>query len=256
MLNPEEKTRKELIDTALKKAWWDFETQIIEEEPYEWVEIINWIQEKIWKSWRIDYLLCITKDWVKLPIAILEAKKEEEFSSLWLEQAKKYADRFYVPFCFSTNWKLVSAYDYNSNKTIFDFPIWEFPSPEKLQKLYEEKRWFKLDDKNASSLFQKYSNTTNKPRYYQDASIRAAIEKTLTKWEKNNRVLLALATWAWKTTLAVQLMYKLIKSNNAKKVLFLCDRTTLWSQALWDFTNAFWAEVVLFSKKQNLKMLK
>lgn len=255
---PEELTRINLINPALIQAWWDFETQILEEEVYSHVEIINWKQEKLWKSWRVDYLLCINKNWVKLPIAILEAKKEEEFNSLGLEQAKKYASRFNVPFCFSTNWHLVSSYDYNSNQTIFDFSISDFPSPQKLQNLYEEKKWFSLDEDKSKSLFTPYSTTTNSPRYYQDAAIRATIEKINSKLEGNNRVLLTLATWAWKTTLAVQLIYKLIKSNNAKKILFLCDRSTLSNQAFTDFSKAFWSDVVQFwwwKKYHNAKII-
>lgn len=251
--SPEQLTRINLINPALMQAWWDFETQIIEEEPYSSVEIIDGKQVKIWRTGRVDYLLCINKNWVKLPIAILEAKKEEEFSSLWLEQAKRYASRFNVPFCFSTNGYLVSSYDYNANTTLFDFPICEFPTPEKLQELYEQKKWFSLNDKKSDALFQKYSFSTNSPRYYQDAAIRASIEKILAGWK---RVLLTLATWAGKTTLAVQLIYKLLKTNNAKKVLFLCDRSTLSSQAFWDFSKAFWSDVVLFNKNARYKNAK
>ncbi len=79
---PEEIARKTLIDPALKACGWDFETQIIEEEPYEGVEVIGGKQVKIGKSGRVDYLLCLNRAGVKVPIAILEAKKEEEFSSL------------------------------------------------------------------------------------------------------------------------------------------------------------------------------
>jgi type I site-specific restriction endonuclease len=35
MQRPEEYTRKTLIDPILKEKGWDFEPQIIEEEPYE-----------------------------------------------------------------------------------------------------------------------------------------------------------------------------------------------------------------------------
>lgn len=79
---PEELTRKNLIDPTLRACGWDFETQIIEEEPYEGVEVIGGKQVKIGKSGRVDYLLCLNRDGIKVPVAILEAKKEEEFSSL------------------------------------------------------------------------------------------------------------------------------------------------------------------------------
>lgn len=250
---PERLTRIDLIDPALKSAWWDFDTQIIEEEVYDWVELIDWKFEKIWRSGRVDYLLCIYKNWVKLPIAILEAKKQSENSIVWLEQAKKYAKRFNVPMCFSTNGFMVNSYDFVSDTTHDSFPISQFPSPSHLQKLYEENKGFSLDDEITNSLFYPYSTCTNTPRYYQDAAIRAALEKIIAGW---NRVLLTLATWAWKTSLAVQLIYKLIKSNNAKKVLFLCDRNTLSKQANTDFSKAFGSDVVLFSQNAKYKNAK
>ena len=244
----ENETRKKLIDPVLQQAWWE-KDDILEEVSYESIEIINNKPVKRW--WRVDYLLCISKNNVKFPIAVLEAKSEWKTSLFWLEQAKQYSKRFNVKFAISTNWKFFSVYDDFSKQIQYDLPMKYFPSKEYLQELYETKQWFKLESKKF--FFVPYSGKTNKPRYYQDAAIRATLEK-IAKWWK--RVLLTLATWAGKTTLAVQLIYKLIKSQNARKILFLCDRNTLALQAYWEFSKVFKNDVVLFSKDARFKNAK
>ncbi len=158
-----------------------------------------------------------------------------------------------MPFAFATNGHLVSAYDYRERSTVFDFPIAEFPNPAELQAAYEERRGFKLADKAAQPLFEPYATSTSQPRYYQDAAIRAALEKMASDRSDRNRVLLTLATGAGKTTLAVQLIHRLVKTGNAKKVLFLCDRSTLASQAFGDFSKVFGADVAVVGKNKSFK---
>ncbi len=73
-----------------------------------------------------------------------------------------------------------------------------------------------------------------KPRYYQDAAIRAAFEKILCCRQAGEpaRVLLALATGSGKTIIAANLLWRLHEAGQlSKPVLFLCDRDELREQA-------------------------
>ena len=82
----------------------------------------------------------------------------------------------------------------------------------------------------AAMLFMADSAAYDKPRYYQDAAIRAAFEKIL-RCEQNGepaRVLLSLATGSGKTVIAANLLWRLHEAGRlTKPALFLCDRDEL-----------------------------
>ncbi|MBY6274094.1 MAG: restriction endonuclease subunit R, partial [Bacillaceae bacterium] len=78
-------------------------------------------------------------------------------------------------------------------------------------------------------------------RYYQDAAIRAVLEK-IAQCETNNRpkrALLSLATGAGKTFIAVNLLKRISDAGQLTRALFVCDRDELRSQALRAFQNVF-----------------
>jgi len=82
----------------------------------------------------------------------------------------------------------------------------------------------------------------NKPRYYQDAAIRAAFEKILRCEQANEpaRVLLSLATGAGKTVIAANLLWRLHEARRlTQPALFLCDRDALREQAWEKLAKAF-----------------
>ncbi|HJP88804.1 MAG TPA: DEAD/DEAH box helicase family protein [Candidatus Limnocylindrales bacterium] len=81
-------------------------------------------------------------------------------------------------------------------------------------------------------------------RYYQDAAIRAVLEK-LARGEK--RALLSLATGTGKTFIAVNLLRKIADAGQLRRALFLCDREELRNQGLSAFQNAFGADVAAVS---------
>ena len=71
--------------------------------------------------------------------------------------------------------------------------------------------------------------------YFQDAAIRGALERIASPGEKNNRVLLSLATGTGKTVIATQLLYKLAQASQLRRALFVCDRDELRTQASQSF---------------------
>ncbi len=94
----------------------------------------------------------------------------------------------------------------------------------------------------AALLFQADSPAWSLSRYYQDAAIRAAIEKILVDSQAGRppRVLLTLATGAGKTVIATNLLWRLNQAGQLPKpALFLCDRDELREQAYTKLKAAF-----------------
>ena len=98
---------------------------------------------------------------------------------------------------------------------------------------------FTLDSPAARPLLTRYSGGEATRRYYQDAAIRAVLEK-LARGVK--RALLTLATGAGKTFIAVHLLRRIADAGQLRRALFVCDRDELRSQGLGAFQNVFGAE--------------
>jgi type I restriction enzyme R subunit len=231
-------TRAKLIDPILHRLGWT-EDLIRRETTAGTIEIINGKPKR--KKGRTDYLLCLPANKMENPlsISILEAKKEDEHATLGLQQAKDYAKCLNVPFVFSTNGHLVNEYDSFKEKVTEEFLLENFPTPELLKQLYEESRGFSLSDESARPLFVPYRGGQSERRYYQDAAIRAALEKIAGKKEGWNRILLSLATGSGKTRIAVQLLHKLAEAGHLIRALFVCDRNELRKQGFGQMFSIF-----------------
>jgi type I restriction enzyme, R subunit len=236
-------TRAKLIDPAIHKRGWT-EELIKREETAGAIEIIEGKPKKRSRG-KVDYLLRIKINigTQALSVAIIEAKAEHLPPGHGLEQAKLYADckRLNVPFVFSTNGHLFVEFDNLTGKTSDPKQLIEFPSPEELQNRYEKHHGFKLTDPAAKPLLIPYPGGEATRRYYQDAAIRAVLEK-IAKCEQSGqpkRALLSLATGAGKTFIAVHLLKKIGEASLLKRALFVCDRDELRSQGLGAFQNVF-----------------
>ncbi len=233
-------TRAKLIDPALHARGWT-ENLIRREETAGAIEIVNGKPRKRARG-RVDYLLRIAVNAESQPVAValIEAKAENLPPDHGLEQAKLYASckRLNVPFVYSSNGHLFVEFDAFTGKTSRPKPLAEFPTPDELRARYEQGKGFKLDSEAARPLLVRYVGGEATRRYYQDAAIRAVLEK-LARGEK--RALLSLATGAGKTFIAVQLLKKIADAGLLKRALFVCDRDELRSQALGAFQNVFGA---------------
>jgi type I restriction enzyme R subunit len=92
---------------------------------------------------------------------------------------------------------------------------------------------FRLDAPVSAPLRSRYTGGEATRRYYQDAAIRATLEK-LARGEK--RALLSLATGAGKTFIAVNLLKRIADAGafgpgQLSRALFVCDRDELRKQA-------------------------
>lgn len=131
---------------------------------------------------RTDYLLCVQiGDMPKpMPIAVLEAKKESEDPLKGMQQAKSYADcqRFDVKYVFATNGHRYGEFDCISLLQNGPFPFVDFPAHSDLTVRYAKDTYIDITQPDAALLFQADSPAWALSRYYQDAAIRAAFEKS------------------------------------------------------------------------------
>ena len=78
-------------------------------------------------------------------------------------------------------------------------------------------------------MLRPYLGGESQRRYYQDAAIRAALEKVAAG---GNRALLTMATGSGKTFIAVHLLKKFADAGQLVRALFVCDRDELRRQGL------------------------
>jgi type I restriction enzyme R subunit len=242
----ESDTRAKLIDPAIHTRGWT-EDLIRREETAGAIEIVDGKPRKRAKG-RMDFTLRVRVNTESQPVAvaIIEAKAEHYPPTHGLEQAKLYASckRLNVPFVFSTNGHLFVEFDRFTGLTSAPKSLTEFPTPEELRVRYEQGVGFRLDSAAAKPLLVRYTGGEATRRYYQDAAIRAVLEK-IARCEQTRepkRALLTLATGAGKTFIAVHLLKRIADAGQLKRALFVCDRDELRSQGLGAFQNVFGAE--------------
>ncbi len=244
-------TRAKLIDPAIHAKGWT-EDLIRREETAGAIEIISGKPRRRARG-RVDYVLRVRVNANSQPVAValIEAKAEGLPPGHGLEQGKLYASckRLNVPFVFASNGHLYVEFDSFSGKTGDPKPLAEFPRPDELQRRYERGKGFSLEDEAAKPLLVPYLGGEAARRYYQDAAIRAILEK-LAVCEKEGtppRALLSLATGAGKTFIAVNLLKKIAEAGQLRRALFVCDRDELRAQGLGAFQNAFGANAATVS---------
>lgn len=181
------------------------------------------------KPKRADYILYINEN---NPIAVVEAKDNKHSVSYGLQQAITYAKMLDVPFAYSSNGDGFTEHDFLTGKERH-LAMEEFPTPEEL---ISRLRKYSNDGKGLNEIEeiiikQPYytSQNTYPPRYYQ----RIAINRTLDAIARGqDRILLVMATGTGKTYTAFQIVYRLLKSNIKRKILYLADRNILVDQSI------------------------
>lgn len=236
-------TRAKLIDPAIHQRGWT-EDMIRREETAGSIEIIGGKARRRSRG-QVDYTLRlkVAADAQPVAIALIEAKKSSLPAGHGLDQGKAYAHskRLNVPFVFSSNGHQFVEYDRFTGLTRAPRPMAEFPSPDSLRRRYEQNMGFTLGDEAAKPLLALYHNGEGGRRYYQDAAIRAVLEKIARSARSGElpRALLTLATGAGKTYIAVNLLKRIADAGQLKRALFVCDRDELRAQALGAFQNVF-----------------
>ncbi len=238
----ESDTRAKLIDPAIHKRGWT-EDLIRREETAGAIEIGDTGPRRRPRG-RVDYVLRVkvTLESQPVAVALIEAKPEHLPPGHGLEQAKLYAagcKRLNVPFVYSSNGHLYVEFDRKTGRTSEPRSLSDFPTPAELRARYEASLDLKLDHDAARPLLARYAGGEATRRYYQDAAIRAVLEK-IARGEK--RALLALATGSGKTFIAVNLLRRIADAGQLRRALFVCDRDELRAQGLAAMQNVFGAD--------------
>lgn len=176
-----------------------------------------------------DYVLYVNK---ATPVAIIEAKDATHSVSHGLQQAMEYARMLDVKFAYSSNGNGFAEHDFLTGKER-TFAMCEFPSREELIERYksESNDGKGLSEKEMLIISQPLCSGQSifPPRYYQ----LNAINRTVNAIAKGqDRILLVMATGTGKTYTAFQVVWRLLKSNLKKKVLYLADRNILVDQSI------------------------
>ncbi len=247
-------TRAKLIDPAIHGRGWT-EDLVRREETAGSIDIIG-RQARRRSKGRTDYTLrvMVNPNTQPVAVAVIEAKRGGEGGDppgKGMEQGKAYAasKRLNVPFVFSSNGHLFVEFDRFTGQTSGPRPMTEFPTPEALRARYEEGMGFSLESPAARPLLSRYTGGEGTRRYYQDAAIRAVLEKTA-RCESTGapkRALLSLATGAGKTFIAVNLLKRISDAGQLRRALFVCDRDELRSQALGALQNVFGSDAAAAS---------
>lgn len=223
----EEETRNRQIRPSITSAGWA-DHQIREEYPYTMGRIhVSGRVAKRGERKKVDFLLEYKPNF---PIALIEAKSAHKDLGAGMQQALGYAEALDIPFVFSANGKGFLFHDRTglSKTTEVELTPESFPSPEDLYQKYLD---WKGEAEAIRSVIETplYSDDPNKsPRYFQRIAIDRAVE-AIARGQK--RALLVMATGTGKTYTAGQIIWRLWKSGNAKRILFLADRNILVDQA-------------------------
>ncbi len=231
-LDISEKEARIIIDEALVKQGWEI---IPHKIGLETTSLRNHaVEEFPTESGPVDYALFVEG---KL-LGLLEAKKPAVNPRNVLDQqTKRYAKTVFdgvgnwngykVPFLYASNSEQIFHLDVRSSSNT-DRELFGYHSPAALKERYER------DDAFAEEWLIKQKVQHPGVRAYQDEAIKS-VEASII--DGKYKMMLAMATGTGKTFTACNLIYRLLKSVKAKRVLFLVDRKSLASQTVRSFSS-------------------
>jgi len=216
------------ITPALHQAGWDEATQIRRQVYFTKGRII--VRGKLvsrGKPKKADFVLY----YQNIPIALIEAKKSGFVAGHGMQQALDYAATLHVPFVFTSNGNGFVFHDSTGLrvKGEANLGINEFPNPDDLWATYRQ--WKGLAPAQEKIVLQPYyiDDSGKEPRYYQRNAINATVEAIALG---QNRILLVMATGTGKTYTAFQIIWRLWKAGQKKRILYLADRNVLIDQTM------------------------
>jgi type I restriction enzyme R subunit len=220
--------RTEIIETALRDAGWEFDTEVLIGPGRVRLAGQSMYEES--QELRADYILRMGR----MPLAVLEAKAGDIDAAKGMQQGSRYANRLGLRFSISSNGREWIVTD---NETGDYENLDACPSPQDILGRFglnvDVDEW----NETFNSGWYEDGLTHKKVRPYQEM----AIFETLRRFSGGKkRVLLLMATGTGKTFTVAQLVWKLLKGGVLKRrhVLFLTDRNNLKDQAFGAF-NAF-----------------
>jgi len=235
------------ISPAIAMAGWDIQKQVREEVSFTKGRII--VRGKLHsrgESRRADYILYHQSN---LPVAVIEAKDNKHSLGSGMQQALGYAEALDVPFVFSSNGDGFLFHDRSGtgDQVETELNLDQFPSPAELWQRYC--RWKGLEgDARQKAEAPYYDDGSGRmPRYYQTNAINRTVEAVA---RGQDRILLVMATGTGKTYTAFQIIWRLWKSKQKKRILFLADRNILVDQTKNNDFKPFGAAMTKIAKRQ------
>jgi type I restriction enzyme, R subunit len=171
------------------------------------------------------------------PLGLVEAKKVTLGPQNALTQAERYSkgvtnspfdfSGYRVPFLYSTNGEMVwfqdARHPLNQSRRVADFH-----TPAALQELL---------DRDFAAACRDLLSLPNDHRFLRPYQVEAnvAVEQAIA--DRKRQMLVAMATGTGKTVTLVNQVYRLMKSDVGKRILFLVDRRVLAAQAVRAFAS-------------------
>lgn len=217
------------IMPSVEKAGWDKEKQIREEVNFTDGRII--VRKKLvtrGKRKRADIILYYKSN---IPIAVIEAKDNKHSIEDGMQQGLDYGEILDIPFVYSSNGDGFIEHDRTKKegKIENELSLDEFPSPNELWRRYKEFKHINEDEEKTITYNYYYDQDSFEPRYYQRIAVNRSVEAIV---KGNDRILLVMATGTGKTFTAFQIVYKLFKSGQKRRILYLADRNILVDQTI------------------------
>lgn len=211
---------------AIIDAGWDSMTQIRQEVKLRDGKVVVREKRGVRLSPRSADIVLYHK--LNMPLAVVEAKSNQYGIGKGMQQALEYARLLDVPFAFSSNGDGFLFHDKTNPDSIETIiRLEDFPTHDELWKKYCDYKGYTAEQMPAIDQ-DYYDNGGNKtPRYYQIQAINKTIEAVS---GGQDRILLVMATGTGKTFTAFQIIWRLWKSGQKKRILFLADRNILVDQ--------------------------
>ena len=177
----------------------------------------------------VDYMLYLNDG---KPIAVVEAKDNNHSVSHGLQQAMTYAQMMDLPFAYSSNGDAFYEHNFLTGQEQ-QITLDKFPTQDELVARYYAvlnggKGISDLEKKIVSQPYYS-SQSTYPPRYYQRNAVNRTVEAIA---RGQQRLLLVMATGTGKTYTAFQIVYRLLRSDLKKRILYLADRNILVDQSI------------------------
>lgn len=223
----EEDIKLYFITPAIQKGWKDhitMETKITDGRINIRGNIVARSKPKF-----ADYMLYLNDG---KPIAVVEAKDNNHSVSHGLQQAMTYAKMMDLPFAYSSNGDAFYEHDFLTGKER-EIALDNFPTQEQLIARYyrELNNGNGISEEEKKIVSQPYysSQNTYPPRYYQRNAVNRTVEAIA---RGQQRLLLVMATGTGKTYTAFQIVYRLLRADLKKRILYLADRNILVDQSI------------------------
>ncbi len=195
---------------------------------------------------RPDYVLELVPG---LPVAVIEAKRQNARAGDGIGQAVEYAACLDLPLAYATNGRDILLRDLQAGT---EEQVTSFMTPVEVWDAFRSAK--ELTDPAADALQGAFdrslldaSGNVKEPRYYQRVAIHRALQAILSG---RDRALLLMATGTGKTFTALQLVAKLrafwarADPSTNHRILYLADRDWLVRQPHGQFAQAFGADAI------------